>query len=124
MTEFALDFYKLSIPFNQAHKGQIVIRTDGTPWKYSGFSSIPDKNDVPLSGVPDANSQGLYIMEIFFSEDGLKFSLNGVEVVDVGGQDLANEILSWDEAQFDMGLGFSRVLDTLMIQVCWAVDVP
>ena len=94
------------------------MTTDGSPWKCSGFSSIPNGDVATLSSVPQPNSASLYVVDLTFREDGITVSINGVEVIDdIGGTDLASEIQSWDSGSSDVAVGFDPILDTLTIQV-------
>jgi hypothetical protein len=120
MQEFALKFFKLQSPWGNSYQAQLVIKTDGSSWKNNKFKSIDDNPNLALKTgvkIPSPNSDGLYIVDLLFSETGLKAKMMGVEVLDITNSDLVAEIKGWDDSISDIGIKFNPVLSTLLVQV-------
>ena len=120
MQEFALKFFKLQSPVGRNYEAQLVIKTDGTNWKNNGFDSIDNNHKIPFKPgvtIPAPNSDGLYTVDLMFSETGLKVKMMGVEVLEMAQPNLAAEIKGWDDSTSDVGISFNPVLSTLTVQV-------
>ena len=118
--EFSLKFFKLQSPWGDNFEAQFVIKTDGTNWKNSGFNSIADNYKIafkPYVTIPSPDSDGLYTVDLFFSEDGLKVQIMGVEVIEIADSSLAAEIKGWDDSNNDVGIAFNPIPQTLTVQV-------
>lgn len=120
MQEFAVKFFKLQAPFGSSYQAQIVIRTDGSAWKITGFDDYDNNPNLALKQgvtIPSPESDGLYRVDLLFTGEGLKVKINGLEVIEIQSDNLATEIKGWDDSISDVGMKFDPVLSTLRVQV-------
>ncbi|XP_063687917.1 uncharacterized protein LOC134821166 isoform X2 [Bolinopsis microptera] len=118
--DFSFKFFKLQSPWGGNFEAQFVIKTDGTNWKNSGFNSIANNHKIafkPDVTIPSPDSDGLYTVDLFFSEDGLKVQIMGVEVIEIADSSLAAEIKGWDDSVSDVGISFNPIPQTLIVQL-------
>ena len=120
MEAFNLEFFTLQSPWGEVYKAEFIIRTDGSSWENYKFENFPDNHNLALKEgvtIPDPDSNGLYRVDLVFSEVGMKAYIMGVEVLDVVNSNLVAEIKSWDDSLNDVGISFNPVLTSLSVQV-------
>ena len=114
--EFSMKFYEVQT-FSVSYQALFVIRTDGSAWENYAFESIADNYNLELTGsIPDPDSDGLYTLDFYFTDLGLRVKIMNEEVLFINSTELAIEIEEWD----DLGLNFDQDLpETLTIQVSY-----
>ena len=120
MEAFSLEFSTLQEPWGEIYKAKFIVRTDGSSWENYQFENFPDNGNLALKQgvtIPGPDSNGLYRVDLVFSEVGIKAYIMGVEVLDIIDPNLVAEIKSWDDSLNDVGLSFNPVLTSLAVQV-------
>ena len=113
MADFSLNFFTLQSPWGEIFKAKFIIRTDGSSWENYQFENFPDNHNLTLKDgvtIPGPGSDGLYRVDLVFSEVGMKAYIMGVEVLDIVNSNLVAEIKSWDDSLSDVGISFDPVL--------------
>ena len=120
MEAFSLKFFTLQEPWGEIFKAKFIIRTDGSSWENYHFENFPDNGNLALKQgvtIPDPDSNGLYRVDLVFSEVGIKAYIMGVEVLDIIDSKIVAEIKSWDDSLNEVGISFNPVLSSLAVQV-------
>ncbi|KAL5262761.1 hypothetical protein ACHWQZ_G008229 [Mnemiopsis leidyi] len=127
MDAFSLKFFTLQSPWGEVYKAEFIIRTDGSSWENYKFENFPDNYNLALKQgvtIPGPDGNGLYQVDLVFSEAGMKAYIMGIEVLVVEDSNLVAEIKSWDDSISDLGISFNPVLPSLMVQLVPELTCP